>query len=214
MSRSRGTNACLRAVDRLYCRLWQRWNGRVHRLPEGPLILVGNHIGGVDPLLVQAAVDRPLCFMMAREYYRKMWYMRWLFDMVGAIPVNPGGANRHALAEAIEVVRAGNALCLFPEGEANPAVPLRRILPGALIIARETGAPILPFRVGGVWPFDHVHMWRPFLRRGRAWVRFGEPLRPPPLPEDAPAQARHRALAQGSDAIRAAIRALRKRRDG
>ncbi|MDX8402246.1 MAG: lysophospholipid acyltransferase family protein [Mariprofundaceae bacterium] len=203
----RGPNAFLRGIDRIYCRWWQRWKGPVHHLPEGPLILVGNHISGVDPLLVQAAVDRPLCFMMAREYYHGMWYARWLFDMVGAIPVNPGGANRHALTEAIEVLRAGNALCLFPEGEAHPAVPLRRILPGALIIARETGAPILPFRVGGLWPFDHRNMWKPFLRRGRAWIRIGDHPVALPRGED------RDAVRAGCRAIGAAIHALRKRRE-
>jgi len=163
-------------LNRWYCRFWHRLPAQVHALPDGPLILVGNHRAGVDPLLVLAAVNRPLCFLMAREYYRKMWYFRWLFDLGGAIPVSPGGANRHALGEAIETVLEGNVLCLFPEGEANPRVPLEHILPGAVILAMETGAPILPFRVTGVWPFDHQHIWRQFFRRSRATVHFGEPI--------------------------------------
>jgi len=174
--RGRGPNRLLRTIDRLYCHGWHRLSDRVQRLPDGPLILVSNHICGLDPLLIQAAVDRPLSFLMAREYYRNMWYIRWGFDMVGAIPVNPGGANRQALQRAIEVVRAGNALCLFPEGAANPPIPLHKLLPGAAMIARETGAPVLPVRVSGVWPFDHVHLWTPFVRRCRARVVFGDPV--------------------------------------
>jgi len=172
----RGTNLFFRTINRWYCRFWQRLPSAVRVLSDGPLILVGNHRAGVDPLLVQAAVNRPLCFLMDREYYQKMWYARWLFDASGVIPVKPGGANRHALSNAIETVRQGNALCLFPEGAANPDVPLERILPGAIILAMETGAPILPFRITGTWPFDHVHLWRPFLRRGRASVCFGSPI--------------------------------------
>jgi len=175
----RGPNRVFRWLDRTYCRFWQRLEGDVFTLPQGPLILVGNHRAGVDPLLVQAAVDRPLCFMMAREYYQSMWYARWLFDACGAIPVNPGGANRHSLREAISAVRRGNALCLFPEGAANPDIPLKRILPGAIVIAMETGAPIMPFRISGTWPFDHVHLWHSFQRRGRGRVRFGAPFSVP-----------------------------------
>jgi len=145
-------------------------------LPDGPLILVGNHICGLDPLLIQAAVNRPLSFLMAREYYQAMWYARWGFNMVGAIPVTPGGANRQALQQAVELVRAGNALCVFPEGAANPPIPLHRIMPGAALIARETGAAMIPFRVSGVWPFDHVHLWRPFYRRSRARIAVGEAI--------------------------------------
>lgn len=181
MSRTgdRGPNRLLRWLDRTYCRLWQRLEGDMTHLPQGPLILVGNHRAGVDPLLVQASVDRPVCFLMAREYYRSLWYTRWLLDICGVIQVNPGGANRHSLKEAISMVRDGNVLCLFPEGAANPGVPLQRVLPGAIIIAMETGAPIMPFRISGSWPFDHVHIWRSFLRRGRGRVRFGAPFSVP-----------------------------------
>jgi len=171
-----GPNRFFRMLDRCYCRFWQRLASKVCILPDGPLILVGNHRAGVDPLLIQAAVNRPLCFLMDREYYQAMWYARWLFDACGVIPVKPGGANRYALSNAAEAVRQGNALCLFPEGAANPDIPLERILPGAVILAMESSAPILPFRITGTWPFDHVHLWRSFLRRGRGCVRFGRPI--------------------------------------
>ena len=175
----RGPNGIFRWLNRLYCRHWQRLEGKTISLPEGPLILVGNHRAGVDPLLVQAAVDRSLCFMMAREYYQSMWYARWFFNACGVIPVSPGGANRHSLAAAITAVREGHVLCLFPEGAANPDIPLKRVLPGAVLIAMETGAPIMPFRISGSWPFDHVHLWHSFQRRGRGKVRFGAPFSVP-----------------------------------
>jgi len=171
-----GSNLLLRWINRCFCRGWHRLSKQTVTLPDGPLILVGNHLCGLDPLLIQAAVNRPISFLMAREYYQAMWYMRWGFDVVGAIPVSPGGANRQSLAQAMNVVRAGNVLCLFPEGAANPPIPLHRIMPGAALIARETGAPIIPFRVSGVWPFDHINLWRPFYRRSRAKITVGKPF--------------------------------------
>lgn len=204
MSGERGPNRFLRILNRVYCRLWQRLPGRTRlSLPEGPVILVGNHLAGVDPLLIQAAVDRPLCFLMSREYYHGMAGFRWFFDMVGAIPVSPGGANRHALKAVIGAVRAGQAVCLFPEGAAHPPVPLQQILPGAVVLAHETGAPVIPFRITGVWPFDHEHLWTPFLRRGRARIRFGEPVALPA------GDGSREQMRQGAEAIRAALRALR-----
>jgi 1-acyl-sn-glycerol-3-phosphate acyltransferase len=202
--RARGPNRFLRGLNRLLCRTWHRLPWTEFHLPDGPLILVGNHVCGLDPLLVQASVNRPLCFLMARDYYQKMPYLRWMFDMGGAIPVSPGGANRHALEEGIDAVRRGNAICLFPEGEANPVIPLHRILPGAIVIAMETGAPIIPFRVSGVWPFDHVHVWRPFIRRSRARVTFGKPLN---LPESLSGKE---AIAAGVEVMGQALRALSK----
>ncbi|PIW47838.1 MAG: 1-acyl-sn-glycerol-3-phosphate acyltransferase [Zetaproteobacteria bacterium CG12_big_fil_rev_8_21_14_0_65_54_13] len=172
----RGTGHLLRGMNRFFCRNWHRLSVSGEALPEGPVILVSNHLCGLDPLLIQAAVNRPLRFLMSREYYHKMWYARRGFDLAGAIPVNPGGANRHAVREAIAAVRAGHALCLFPEGAANPPIPMHRILPGAALIARESGAPVVPLRVSGVLPFDHVHLWRSFYRRSRAEVVIGKPI--------------------------------------
>jgi len=169
-----GPNRFLRWFNRLFCHYWHRLESENITLPNGALILIGNHRCGLDPLLVQASVDRPLCFLMAREYYHGMLGMKWFFRAVGAIPVNPGGANRHALREAIEVLQEGGVLCIFPEGGANPAIPLKRILPGAAMLALETDAPLLPFRITGVWPFDHINIWKGLLKRSRATVQFGD----------------------------------------
>jgi len=203
-SNHRGPNWFLRGLNRFFCRFWHRLPATEFELPDGPLILVGNHICGLDPNLIQASVNRPLCFLMAREYYQSMWYARWMFNAAGAIPVNPGGANRYALDEAIQAVNDGNALCLFPEGAANPPIPMHKILPGAALIAQETGAPIIPFRVSGVWPFDHIHVWRPILLRSRAKIVLGEPIT---LPEAVNGKA---GIRDCSKAIAAAIRSLAK----
>ncbi len=171
-----GPNRFLRWLNRIVCRVWHRLSTESVKLPDGALILIGNHRCGLDPLLVQASVDRPLCFLMDREYYHGMLGMKWFFRAVGAIPVSPGGANRHALREAIEVLRTGGVICIFPEGGANPDIPLKRIFPGAAMLALETDAPLLPFRITGVWPFDHVHIWTGLLKRSRASVRFGDQI--------------------------------------
>ena len=188
-SGQRGPSGWMRLLNRWFCRVWHRLPRQEFHLPDGPLILVGNHICGLDPNLIQAAVNRPLCFLMAREYHQSMWYARWLFN---------------ALSQAIRAVREGNALCLFPEGAANPPIPMHKILPGAALIAQETGATIIPFRVSGVWPFDHIHVWRPFFRRSRARIVIGEPI---VLPESVEGRAGTR---QCSDAIAKAIRRLDK----
>jgi len=200
----RGPNRLLRLLNRFFCRFWHRLPAEQFKLPDGPVILVGNHICGLDPNLIQAVTNRPLCFLMAREYHQSMWYARWMFNCTGVIPVKLNGANRYALSEAIQVVKEGNVLCLFPEGAANPPIPLHKIYPGAALIAQATGAPIIPFRISGVWPFDHIHLWRPILRRSRARIVVGEAI---VLPESVEGRAGIRLC---SDAIAKAIRAVGK----
>ena len=50
---------------------------------------------------------------------------------------------------------------------------MKRIYPGAAMLALETGASLLAFRVTGVWPFDHVNIWKGLLKRCRAMLSFG-----------------------------------------
>jgi len=201
-----GPNALLRAINRLFCRHWHRLESEPPPLPSGGVILAGNHISGLDPLLVQASVDRPVAFMMAREYYQSMWYIRWGFDLVGAIPVNPGGANRQALRRAIEVVGAGGVLCIFPEGAANPPEPLARVLPGTALISAETGAPVIPFHISGVLPFDHRHMWPPFYHRSHARLRWGGIIERPGDSSRATLKAHSEEIRQRLLALQAAAR--------
>lgn len=187
-------------------RIWHRLPPGVHRLPAGPVIVAGNHRSGLDPLVVLAAVDRPLRFLMAAEYYERIVWARPLFDLAGIIPVREHATNVQALAAALEALQQGQAIGIFPEGMANPPKPLARLLPGAVFLAAASGAPIVPFRVGGVWPFDHIHMWRPIFRPSRAWVRFGDPLFVRADPHDR--QALREAMAQ----LRRAILAIPRTR--
>jgi len=199
---NRGPGSILRVVNRWICRGWHRLSHQEVILPEGPLILVRNHICGLDPLLIQATVNRPVCFLMSREYYQNMRLLRRGLDRVGVIAVSPGGANLQALREATQAVRDGNVICLFPEGAANPPIPLHRMMPGAALIARETGASVIPFRVSGVWPFDHIHLWRPFYRRSRAHVVVGEAI---DLPQSGQGK---KGLQDDTQCIRHAIKSL------
>ena len=42
------------------------------------------------------------------------------------------------------------------------------------MLALETDAPLLPFRITGVWPFDQINIWKGLLKRSRATIQFGD----------------------------------------
>jgi len=128
-----------------------------------------------------------------------MWYLRWMFDLFGAIPVRPGGVNREGISAAVKALRLGRVVCIFPEGGANPRIPLKHLLPGAAALSLKTGAFVMPFRITGVWPFDQQHLLRQFLQRGRARIRMGEVMSPVGQAED------RSAIRYWTEAIRAAL---------
>jgi 1-acyl-sn-glycerol-3-phosphate acyltransferase len=138
----------------------------------GPLIVVCNHTGGVDPLLVQAACPFEVRWMMATDMMapRYEWFWKW----AGIISVDRTGKDSSGTKEALRHVRAGGVLGVFPEGAIER--PARHILPfhpGVGLIIARTGAPVLPAIIEGTPPPQTGGAWTSLYTRGRAFVRFG-----------------------------------------
>ncbi len=91
-----------------YCIIWHRL--RIDRrapLPaHGPAILISNHTCGIDHVLLQAACDRILGFMVAREYYEYPALNPWC-RLVNCIPVNRDGRDFTATRAALRGAQGG-----------------------------------------------------------------------------------------------------------
>lgn len=102
---------------------------------------------------------------------------RWI-RRFGLVPIrgssSRGGAD--ALRELTRAVRAGREVVVVPDGPRGPREVLK---PGVIVLARLSGAPIVPMAVGASreWrlrSWDEFRIPRPFAR---CVVRFGEPIR-------------------------------------
>lgn len=140
---------------------------------EGPAILMMNHIGFVDPIMMVHVVPRdivPLAKVEAYAYpvvgiFPRLW---------GVIPVQRDGADRHAVQMALEVLKAGEIVLVAPEGTRGPALQPPR--EGAVYLASRSGAPIIPVAIENSDHFPSL----PFLPRWRkpgAKITIGRPFR-------------------------------------
>ena len=141
----------LDGLNRIFCRRFHRLHGDHVPIPQtGPALVVANHVSGLDPLLMIAASPRPLRFLIAREQYDR-WWLRWLFDAIGCIPVTRRAAAPRALAHARAALERGEVVALFPHGRMHldhePPIPLK---PGVVYLAAQTGAPIVALRLDGI----------------------------------------------------------------
>ncbi len=140
----------LDGFNRIFCRRYHRLSDHGIKLPRsGPAIVAANHVSGLDPLLLLAAARRPLRFLIAREEYER-WWLKWLLAAVGCIPVERAMNPRAAFREARAALERGEVVALFPHGRIvldSERVPLKR---GVAILARLSGAPVVPVRVEGV----------------------------------------------------------------
>lgn len=141
----------LDGLNRLFCRWFHGLRTERLRLPvDGAVLIASNHVSGLDPLLLIAAVKRPLRFIIAREEYER-WWLKWLLQAIGCIPIDRARDPRKALYAARRALTAGEVVALFPQGrirrDHEPPMPLRR---GIVLLAQMTGAPIIPVRIRGV----------------------------------------------------------------
>jgi 1-acyl-sn-glycerol-3-phosphate acyltransferase len=114
---------------------------------RGPLLIVSNHVGAVDPAIIGAWAPRPVWFMAKAELFRGAF--AWLMRAYHAFPVVRHSPDRAALRRAFDLLKQGSAVVLFPEGHRSDEARLLRAEPGAGFIARRSGAPLLPLAITG-----------------------------------------------------------------
>ncbi|MCO7225302.1 lysophospholipid acyltransferase family protein [Pleionea sp. CnH1-48] len=142
------------AVDgwaRIYCRRFHHINPINLSIPsDRGSIVVSNHISGLDPLLLIAACDRPLRFLIAKEEYERFG-LTWLFKRAGCIPVDRDGRVDGAFREAIRQLELGEVVALFPHGRIHLDDEKRtKLKPGLRKLVTKVPCTVFPLRLEGV----------------------------------------------------------------
>ena len=155
--------------------LWR--SGRSPRLHvDAGAIIVCNHRSSVDPFFVQVCSDRPIRWMVAREYCEHPLF-RWFLTTCDVIPVNRAGIDTAATKTAIRCVQEGGLVGMFPEGRINTTAQfMLPVRPGATLVASKTGVPLIPCHISGS-PYGGTP-WSPFLMSAKVRVRFGRAVQP------------------------------------
>lgn len=144
------------------------------RLPAGPFIMVaGSHTTELESGIIAIWLRRDMRFYAKQEIW-KDWFMGTLMDLTGQIPVSRSGVREDAemvTAKAVDALRKGSVLGVFPEGTRSRDDMVHAGHPGFLYVAAEYGhdIPIVPV---GLIDMQRCFKWR----RGSARIVIGEPL--------------------------------------
>lgn len=137
------------------------------RMPEGPAVICANHSSFTDPFYMAFAVPRRqhLCLMAKKELF-KIWPLGWILRHIGTFPVDrQAAADMEAMKNALNVLKAGNKLGIFPEGTRTQEDGAVSPKAGAIRIAQKMGVPIVPV---------YIPRKKKFFRRNPIVV--GQPL--------------------------------------
>ncbi|MES2764476.1 MAG: acyl-[ACP]--phospholipid O-acyltransferase [Bacteroidota bacterium] len=115
----------------------------------GGVLLLGNHVSYLDWAMLQIACPRSIRFVMARQYYKK-WYFKKFLDLFGVIPISTSGSHE-ALKTIGEYLKSGEVVALFPEGRISRNGQLTTFQRGFEIVAKGSDAVIVPFYLHGLW---------------------------------------------------------------
>ncbi|MCP4270863.1 MAG: 1-acyl-sn-glycerol-3-phosphate acyltransferase [Gammaproteobacteria bacterium] len=142
---------CIDGWMRIYCRRFQRFQHDEMKIPDtGGVLVVCNHVSGLEPLLLLTACKRPLRFMIAVEEYNRP-ILNSLFRIVGCIPVERQGRPEIAFRAAIKALEKGEAVAIFPHGGIHTDnCGHRPIKAGVLKLAQLSQSKIIPTRVTGI----------------------------------------------------------------
>ncbi len=141
----------------------ERYTARI----RGGAVIAANHTSMLDPFLVGVAVWYRRLFFLAAEAVMGGSVRAALLRGAGAIKIDRRINDLQAIKDATAVLKAGQLLAVFPQGQISQEENVETVKSGAVLIALTAGVPILPL----------------FIRPKRAWhsrreVVFGETINP------------------------------------
>jgi len=166
--------------------------GSEHLNRAGGLLLASNHISHFDPPIISSVVRRKIDWMAMAEFFPVPGLGHFL-RAVDAFPAERDRADRKTIRCAIERLRNGRIVGVFPEGGIRDGArsllegaPLRA---GASTLAHIADVPIVPCVILGSDRLYAKRNWLP-LRRTPIWIGFGRPISHFPDLEKSVARAR------------------------
>jgi acyl-[acyl-carrier-protein]-phospholipid O-acyltransferase/long-chain-fatty-acid--[acyl-carrier-protein] ligase len=151
------------------------------RVPEtGGALLICNHISYIDALILSAACERPVRFAAFDEFFKGP-LLSSLLRLFGVVPISNRRA-KDAIVALSDALKAGDLVCIFPEGQLTRTGMMNEIRKGFELIARRAGSPVIPVYMddlwGSVFSFERGRFFRkhPHHFPYHISVLFGEPI--------------------------------------
>lgn len=154
-------------------------------VPDEPVLYIGNHRSYFDILLTYSRCRRLTGYVAKKEMERYLTLTTWMkrLHCLFLDRSNPKEGLKTIL-EAIEDIKNGISICIFPEGTRNKGEELT-MLPfkdGAFKIATKTGCAIIPVSMNNTAEIFESHM--PWVKKTHVVIEYGKPIYPDQLDKE------------------------------
>lgn len=124
-------------------------------------LIVSNHISNADPVFLCLAVDEQQPHFMAKKELFKVPVVNCIVKALGAFPVDRGGNDVGAIKKAIQMLKDGECVGIFPQGHRQKRVNPRNteVKNGVAMLAVRAKVCTLPCYIK-----IKNNKWAPFRR--------------------------------------------------
>jgi 1-acyl-sn-glycerol-3-phosphate acyltransferase len=153
-----------------------RLEGLENIAPGTQYIFLSNHVSNLDPIVLLPNIPGMTSAFLKRELMRIPLFGTAL-RMGKFVPVSRGNSREEAeqsVAVAVDALRSGLHITIFPEGTRSPDGRLLPFKKGAFFLAEATRAPIIPVIISGTREMMPKGTLR--IRPGEAQVKFLAPI--------------------------------------
>ena len=144
--------------------------GRENLIRGRGFVLAPNHISAIDPVFVAVARfwGRRMVVMGKEELFEINPFVTWFLRAVNVVPVRRGKGDTAVVDKAIQDVKNGQGLLIFPEGTRSKDGQLGRLKSGAFVVASAAHVDMIPCRI--IYKGGKMKVF------GRCTVVFGKPI--------------------------------------
>ncbi|WP_404329031.1 lysophospholipid acyltransferase family protein [Mesobacillus maritimus] len=119
-------------------------------LPEGPVLIVGNHEGDFDIPLLLGFLNKPFGFISKIEVKKVPVLSKWM-DVMNCVYLDRKDRRQavRSIREGVKLLKDGHSILIFPEGTRSKGGPIGEFKSGSLRLAKDAGVPIVPISIEG-----------------------------------------------------------------
>lgn len=119
---------------------------------DGKIIICGNHINNLDPVIISIIFPRSINWMGKKELFKYKWF-GFILGKLNVFPVDRKGTDIKSVKKALRVLKEDKVLGIFPEGTKVKGYDVENAKPGVALMAIKSQTNILPIHIQSNYKF-------------------------------------------------------------